>query len=49
MSVHGKNIFLVKINFFNFMALNEVIRENWLHTFEVLHEGNVTLQFRNFY
>jgi hypothetical protein len=40
---------LVKINFLNFMALNEVIRENWLHTFEALYEGNITLKFRNFY
>jgi hypothetical protein len=31
------------------MALNEVIRENLLHTFEALHEGKVTLKFRNFY
>jgi hypothetical protein len=46
-----KNIFLLKINFFNFMALNEVIRENWLHAFVALYEyeGNVTLKFRNFY
>jgi hypothetical protein len=29
MSVHGKKIFfLVKINFFNFMAMNEVLLEN---------------------
>jgi hypothetical protein len=25
------------------MALNEVIQENWLHTCESLHQGNVTL------
>jgi hypothetical protein len=44
-----KKFFWVKINVLNFMALNEVIRENWLHTFEALYEGNVTLKFRNFY
>jgi hypothetical protein len=31
------------------MALNEVIRENLLHTFEALYQGNVTLKFRDFY
>jgi hypothetical protein len=44
-----KKFFFVKIDFFNFMALNEVIRENLLHTFEALHKGNVTLKFRNLY
>jgi hypothetical protein len=49
MSVYEKNFFLLKMDFLNFMALNEVITENWLHTFEVLYQGNVTLKFRNFY
>jgi hypothetical protein len=40
------NFFLFKIDFLNFMALNEVIREN---VFEALYQGNVTLTFRNFY
>jgi chromosomal replication initiation ATPase DnaA len=31
------------------MAQNEVIQENLFHTFEALHEGNVTLKFGNFY
>jgi hypothetical protein len=31
------------------MALNEVIRENRLHTFEALYQGNVILTFRNLY
>jgi hypothetical protein len=31
------------------MALNEVIRENALHTFVAFYEGNATLKFRNFY
>jgi hypothetical protein len=26
---------------FNFMALTEVVRENLLHTFEVLYEGRM--------
>jgi hypothetical protein len=43
MSVYEK-IFLLKIDFFNFMALNEVIDTGKLiATFEVLHQGNVTL------
>jgi hypothetical protein len=44
-----KNFFLLKIDFLNFMALNEVITENRLYAFEVLYQGNVTLKFRNFY
>jgi hypothetical protein len=43
-----KYFFLLKINFLNFMALNEVIRENGLHTLEALYQGNTTLKFRNF-
>jgi hypothetical protein len=33
----ARNFFLSKSIFLNFMALNEVIRENSLHTFEALH------------
>jgi hypothetical protein len=44
-----KIFFLLKIDFLNFMALNEVITENRLYAFEVLYQGNVTLKFRNFY
>jgi hypothetical protein len=49
MSVYEKKIFFLKIDFLNFMSLNEAIMENLLHTFEVLYQGNVTLMFRNFY
>jgi hypothetical protein len=43
MSVYEK-FFLLKIDFFNFMALNQVIDTGKLiATFEVLHQGNVTL------
>jgi hypothetical protein len=49
MSVYKKFFFLLKIDFLNFMALNEVITENRLYVFEVLYQGNVTLKFRNFY
>jgi hypothetical protein len=45
----ARRFFFVKINFLNFMAMNEVIRENRWHNFEALYEGNVTLKFRNFY
>jgi hypothetical protein len=45
----SKKIFWIKIDFLNFMALNEVIRENCLHTFEALYEGNVSPTFHNFY
>jgi hypothetical protein len=44
-----KHFFFAENHFFYFVALNEVIRENSLHTFEALYEGNVTLKFRNFY
>jgi hypothetical protein len=42
MSVYGKNFFFwIKIDFLNFMALNEVIREKLIaHTFEALYERN---------
>jgi hypothetical protein len=50
MSVYEKNLFFwVKIDFLNFMALNEVIWENLLHTFEALYEGNVTPTFHDFF
>jgi hypothetical protein len=48
-SMYEKNCLGSKLIFLNFMALNEVIRENLLHTFEVLYPGIVTLTFRNFY
>jgi hypothetical protein len=47
--VRKKIFFLLKFDFLNFMALNKVISENLLHTFEVLYQGNVTLKFLNFY
>jgi hypothetical protein len=50
MSVYEKRFFfLLKMDFLNFMALNEVIRENCLHRFEALYQENVALKFRNFY
>jgi hypothetical protein len=44
-----KIFFLLKIDFLNFMALNEAIRENWLRTFEALYriEGSFVI-FTNF-
>jgi hypothetical protein len=49
MSLYEKKFFWIKIDFLNFMAPNEVLTENRLHTFEALYQGNVTLNFRNFY
>jgi hypothetical protein len=50
MSVYEKEFFFAQNQFLNFMALNEVIMENWLHTFKVLYQAkDVTRKFRNFY
>jgi hypothetical protein len=52
-SVHtGENSQILTVSnkkFFYLFYFYKVRRENSLHTFEALYQGNVTLTFRNFY